>query len=133
MANVAAVPKPHFWIGWIMSALVILFMLFDCTIKFLKIQPVIDSFNQLGFSLTLITPLATILLVSTILYAIPATSVLGAILLTGYLGGAVCTNLRHGDPLFTNVLFPVYFGILAWGGLYARYIRLRQLIPFVRG
>ncbi len=70
---------------------------------------------------------------STILYAIPATSVLGGILLTGYLGGAVCTNLRHGDPLFSHVLFPVYFGILVWGGLYARDVRLRQLIPFVRG
>ena len=130
--EIGAISKGQIWTGRIMSGLVILFLLFDSTIKFLKIKPVIDSFNELGFSLSLITPIATILLVCVILYAIPATSVLGAILITGYLGGAVVTNLRHGGPLFSTILFPVYVGIFVWGGLYARDLRLRAIFPFRR-
>ena len=87
---------------------------------------------KLGYPETVIVPLGIILLTCTILYVIPRTSVLGAILLTGYLGGAVATHVRVGDPLFTHVLFPVYLGVLIWGGLYLRDDRLPALIPLKR-
>jgi len=114
-----------------MSGLVILFLTFDVVFKFIKPAPppVVEAFAHVGWSLNLAPVLATILLVSTALYVIPMTSVLGAILLTGYLGGAVATHLRVGDPLFSHVLFPTYLGVLLWGGLYLRDDRLRALIP----
>ena len=74
-------------------------------------------------------PLGVVLLISTLLYAYPRTSILGAILLTGYLGGAVATHVRIGDPLFTHILFPVYLGVIAWGGLWFRDDRLQALLP----
>jgi hypothetical protein len=114
-----------------MSALVILFLTFDVVLKFVKPAPapVVEAFARLGWSLSLGPVLGMILLVSTALYVIPKTSVLGAILLTGYLGGAIATHLRVGDPLFSHVLFPTYLGVLLWGGLYLREPRLRALIP----
>jgi hypothetical protein len=114
-----------------MSALVILFLTFDVVLKFVKPAPapVVEAFARLGWSLSLGPVLGMILLVSTALYVIPNTSVLGAILLTGYLGGAVATHFRVGDPLFSHVLFPTYLGVLLWGGLYLREPRLRALIP----
>jgi len=90
---------------------------------------VVEGTVHLGYSETVILPLGVILLACTLLYAFPKTSVLGAILLTGYLGGAVASHVRISDPLFTHVLFPVYLGILIWGGLYLRDGRLRRLIP----
>ena len=127
----APVSKKTLWTGRILSALVVLFLAFDCVIKFIKPvpQPVADAFAKLGWPVTLAANLGVILLGCTILYAIPRTSMLGAILLTGYLGGAVTTHLRVGDPLFSHVLFPVYLGVLLWLGLYLRDSRLRALVP----
>jgi len=127
----APVSKKGLWAGRIMSALVILFLVFDIVIKFVKPAPapVVEAIAHPGLSLSLAAVLGTVLLVSTALYVIPITSVLGAILLTGYLGGAVATHLRVGDPLFSHVLFPTYLGVLLWGGLYLRESRLRALIP----
>ncbi len=127
----APVSKKSLWAGRIMSGLVIAFLAVDVVIKFVKPAPapVLETFARLGWSLSLGPVLGMILLVSTALYVIPNTSVLGAILLTGYLGGAVATHFRVGDPLFSHVLFPTYLGVLLWGGLYLREPRLRALIP----
>jgi len=130
-AQNAPVSKKGLWAGRIMSALVIVFLVFDVVIKFVKPAPapVVEAFAHLGWSLSLAPVLGIVLLVSTALYVIPNTSALGAILLTGYLGGAVATHLRVGDPLFSHVLFPTYLGVLLWAGLYLRDDRLRALIP----
>ena len=118
------------WIGRILSGLVVLFLIPDAIIKFIRPTPVVDAFTHLGLPLSLANTLGILLLVCTAVYALPQTSVLGAILLTGYLGGAVATHLRAGDPLFSHVLFPTYLGALLWLGLYLRDDRLRGLIPF---
>jgi hypothetical protein len=115
------------WIGYLLSGLVVLFLLFDSIIKFVKPAPVVEAFAHLGWPISLAETI--ILLVCVVLYAIPRTSVLGAILLTGYLGGAVATHLRADDPLFSHVLFPTYMGALLWLGLYLRDERLRALVP----
>ena len=125
----APVSRKRLWAGRIMSALPVLFLLLDGIAKLVKPAPVVEGTVKLGYPETVIIPLGIVLLASTILYTIPRTSVLGAILLTGYLGGAVATHVRNGDPLFTHVLFPVYLGVLIWGGLYLRDDRLRALIP----
>jgi hypothetical protein len=127
----APVSKKGLWAGRIMSGLVIAFLAVDVGFKFIKPAPapVVETMAHVGWSLSLGPVLGIILLVSTALYAIPITSVLGAILLTGYLGGAIATHLRVGDPLFSHVLFPTYLGVLLWGGLYLRERRLRELIP----
>ena len=122
-------PKRSLWTGRIMTVLVILFMLFDAVIHLLKPAPVVNAFAQLGFPLQLSIALGVIELACIILYAVPRTSLLGAILLTGYLGGAIVTQLRVGNPLFSQALFPIYVGVLAWGGLFLRDRRLRALIP----
>jgi hypothetical protein len=119
-------------IGWVLSGLVILFLIMDLAMKFAMLQPVIDTSLQLGWPADAgtVRTLATILLIATALYAYPRTAVLGAILLTGYLGGAVATHVRIGSPLFSHVLFGVYLGVIAWGGLWFRDPRVRELIPF---
>jgi len=129
--HTAPVSKMSPWAGRIMSGLVILFLAFDAVFKFIKPTPapVVEAFAHVGWSTSLAPVLGIILLVSTALYVIPRTSVLGAILLTGYLGGAIATHLRIGDPLFSHVLFPTYLGVLLWGGLYLRDNRLRALLP----
>jgi DoxX-like family len=121
--------KTIFWTGWIMSGLVISFMLLDGGMKLVPFQVVLDASAQLSILGSLARPLGVIGLACTLLYAIPRTSVLAAILLTGYMGGAVASHLRHGDPLLTYTLFGVYLGLLVWGGLYLRSARLRALIP----
>jgi hypothetical protein len=127
----APVSKKGLLAGRIMSGLVILFFAFDAVFKFVKPAPppVVETMAHLGWSLSLAPVLGIILLVATALYVIPNTSALGAILLTGYLGGAVATHLRVGDPLFSHILFPTYLGVLLWGGLYLREPRLRALLP----
>ena len=120
------------WAGVILSALPVLFVLFDGAIHLMVIPPVVEAFTKLGYPVSTSRALGVIELVCIVLYLIPRTSVLGAILLTGYLGGAVATNLRVGSPLFSNTLFPVYVGILAWGGLFLRDERVRALIPVRR-
>jgi DoxX-like protein len=128
----APVSKGGLWTGRILSLLSILFFLMDAVMKVLKPAFVVDATVKLGYQEGVIQGLGIALLIGTILYAIPSTSVLGAILLTGYLGGAVASNVRVGNPLFSNVLFPVYFALVLWGGLYLRDKRLRALIPFRR-
>ena len=130
-AQTAPVSKKGLWAGRIMTGLDVTFLTFDAILKFVTPAPapVVEAFAHVGWPLNLAPVLGMILLVSTVLYVIPKTSILGAILLTGYLGGAVATHLRAGDPLFSHVLFPTYLGVLLWGGLYFREDRLRALIP----
>lgn len=118
------------WAGYIISALPILFLLMDAIGKFVRPEAVVSGTVELGYPETVILPLGVILLACVALYVIPQTAVLGAILLTGYLGGAVATHVRIGNPMFTHVLFPVYIGIFLWLGLYLRSRKLRELIPF---
>lgn len=121
--------KKRPWAGIVISAIPTLFLLMDAVGKLVKPEPVITGTVELGYPETVILPLGIVLLICTILYAVPKTSVLGAILLTGYLGGAVATHVRIRNPLLTHTLFPVYLGILIWLGLYFRDVRLRQLVP----
>ena len=115
-----------------MSGLAIIFLVFDSLGKLMQVSQVVESSGQLGYSQESVPIIGIILLVCVIAYAVPITSVTGAILLTGYLGGAVATQLRVGNPLFTHTLFPVYLGALIWGGLLLREERLRALVPLRR-
>jgi len=124
-----SVSNGRIWASRIIIGLVALFMLFDAVMKFVAPKPVADAFARTGWPLHLSPVLGWILLVSTLLYLVPRTSILGAILLTGYLGGAVATNLRLENPWFSNTLFPVYFGILVWGALWLRDPHIAGLIP----
>src|SRR5262249_19765305 len=123
-----AVSKGTFWTGWVLSALPALFLLVDGAMKLVKPEIVVKTTVELGYAETVILPLGVVLLVCTILYLIPRTAVLGAILLTGYLGGAVATHVRAGQGPF-EILFPVVVGALLWGGLVLRDVRLRALLP----
>ncbi len=125
----AAVSKKTLWAGRILSALPALFLLFDAVMKLVKPAPVVKATVELGYPESVILPLGITLLACTVLYLIPRTAVLGAILLTGYLGGAVATHVRVGDDAFP-VVFPVIVGALLWAGLYVRDQRLRSLIPW---
>ena len=117
-------------IGWVLSGLAIAFLLMDATMKLLALSVVLETSGPLGFpGATMSRGLGVLLLVCTLLYAAPQTAVLGAILLTGYLGGAVATHVRVGDPLFSHILFGVYVGVFLWLGLYLRDARLRALVP----
>ena len=120
------------WIGRVLSALAILFLLFDCVIKLLQLPVAIEGTTQLGYPASVVLGIGVVELACLVLYVIPRTSVFGAILFTGYLGGAIATHVRIGSPLFTHVLFPIYVAVLIWGGLYAREDRLRALIPVRR-
>ncbi|MGX9147414.1 DoxX family protein [Mesorhizobium sp. 128a] len=122
------------WTGRVLSGLIILFMIFDGVIKLPPLEIVTQTMVPLGWpaDANVARMLGIIGLISTALYALPRTSVLGAILLTGYLGGAIATHMRVGSPLFSHTLFGVYLGIILWGGLYLRDPRLRALIPFSR-
>jgi hypothetical protein len=116
------------WAGRILSALSVLFLLFDAAGHLVAPPAVVEAFNRLGYPVSLSSALAIIELVCLIAYAISRTAILGAILLTGYLGGAVATHLRVRDPVF-DTIFPIIFGVLVWAGLYLRDPRLRVLIP----
>jgi hypothetical protein len=128
------VSKTALWSGRILSALVILFLLFDSVIKLIPIAPVTETLQQLGYSpsINLARGLGILTLVCTLLYAIPRTAVLGAILLTGLLGGAMATHLRVGSPVFSHLLFGAYLGLMVWGGLWLRDAQLRALLPLQR-
>jgi hypothetical protein len=130
MESISAPSKGQLWTGRVLSTLAVLFLLFDSTLKFIKPQMVIDATVALGYSATLVRPIGVVLLICTLLYVVPMTRVLGAILLTGYLGGAVATHVRHGDPLFSHILFPTYLGAFVWLGLYLRDPALRDFVPF---
>jgi hypothetical protein len=120
--------------GMILSGLIVAFLVFDGAIKLMPLPVVTETMTALGYSgdPALARLLGVITLVCAVLYAIPATSVLGAILLTGLLGGAMATHLRVGSPVFSHLLFGPYLGIIAWGGLYLRYEAVRKMIPFQR-
>ena len=124
---------PARWTGRIMSALVIVFLMIDGAIKLVPWPIVTETMDKMGYgsSETLARSLGLITIVCTVLYSIPPTSILGAILLTGYLGGAVASHVRAGHPPF-NIAFPVIFGVLLWLGLYLRDRRLRALVPWRR-
>jgi hypothetical protein len=124
------VSKGKLWTARVLSGMVILFLLADSVGKFVKPEAVVKGTLELGYPESTILPIGITLLVCTILYAIPKTAVLGAILLTGYLGGAVATQVRVGNPVFSHILFPVYLGVFLWAGLYLRDEQLRGLIPF---
>jgi len=121
------VSRKRLWTGRLLSALAVLFLLFDSVIKLTHIAPVVESFTRLGIPLDLAPWIGTLELVCLAVYLVPRTAIPGAILLTGFLGGAVLTHLRVGDPLFSHVLFPIYIGALIWGGLFLR-DRLQAII-----
>jgi hypothetical protein len=128
ITHTSGVSRGSLWAGRIITGLVVLYFLFDSIMKLVKPAFVVEANQQLGYSEHLMIPIALVLLVSTILYVIPATAVLGAILLTGYMGGAVATHVRVDAPLF-NVVFAVLFGMLVWAGLFFREPRLKALLP----
>ena len=131
-SQAAPISKGQLWAGRILSGIAVLFMLFDTVIHAMKPPAVIQGFAQIGFPLGIAIPLSTIEFIAIVLYVIPRTSAFGAILLTGYLGGAVAAQVRIGAPLFSTVLAPIYVALFLWGGLYLRDERVRALIPLRR-
>jgi hypothetical protein len=134
IAEEAPIAKPALWLGRVLSGLVILFLLFDGAVKLVPWPVVTETMDRIGYgsSENLARSLGFITVACTILYAIPPTSILGAILLTGYLGGAMASHVRIGSPLFSHMLFGFYLGLMLWGGLWLRDRRLRPLIPLRR-
>ncbi len=128
-AEPIGVSKGPLWAGRIISWLLALFLLADGIMKLMKLPFVVQETMRLGYTERVIVPLGVVLIICTILYLIPRTAVLGAILLTAYLGGAVATHVRAGEPVF-SVVFAIVFGVLVWLGLYLRNPTLRLLIPF---
>jgi hypothetical protein len=126
--ELTSVPKGTLWAARIISGVVALFLLLDGAMKLVKPAFVVEETMRLGYPERVIFPLGVVLIVCTILYLIPRTAVLGAILLTAYLGGAVATHVRAGEPVF-SVVFAIVFGVLVWLGLYLRNPTLRLLIP----
>ena len=126
-----SVSKGSLWTGRILSGIVVLFMIFDGVTKVMKVPQVIEATVRMGFPVSTVVGIGVTLLVSVALYVIPSTSIFGAILLTGYLGGATAANVRAGSPVF-NTLFAIIFGVLVWLGLFLREPRLRALIPLRR-
>ncbi|TPL03237.1 MULTISPECIES: DoxX family protein [unclassified Mesorhizobium] len=134
ISETAPVSSGALWSGRVLSGVIVLFMIFDGAIKLPPLDIVTQTMSELGWpaDANVARLLGVIGLVSTALYALPRTSVLGAILLTGYMGGAIATHVRIGSPLFSHTLFGVYLGIILWGGLYLRDPRVRALIPLSR-
>jgi hypothetical protein len=126
--HAAKVSKARLTTGWILTVLVVLFMLFDAVGKLVMPSFVVAAFVRLGFPASLGQTIGVVLLAATICYAVPRTAVLGAVLITGFLGGAVAIQMRAGSPLF-ETLFPIIFGVLAWAGIYLRESRLSSLLP----
>jgi hypothetical protein len=122
------------WTGRALSGLVALFLLFDAVIKLVPLLVVTETMDQMGYgsSETLARALGITTIACTALYVLPPTLILGAILLTGYLGGAIASHVRIGSPLFSHVLFGLYLGLMLWGGLWLRDRNLRALLPLTR-
>jgi hypothetical protein len=129
-----AVSRPAIWLGRATSGIVILFMVLDGAIKLVPWPIVTETMDRMGYgsSESLARCLGAISLICTALYAFPPTAFVGAILMTGYLGGAMASHVRIGSPLFTHILFGFYLGVMVWGGLWLRDGRLRSLLPFAR-
>ncbi|MGO4716305.1 DoxX family protein [Bradyrhizobium sp. 2TAF24] len=135
MSTIATTSSPSgalLWTGRVLSGLVIVFLLFDATIKLIPLDVVTETSRQLGIPTDLSRTLGVLTLLCTVLYAIPLTSVLGAVLMTGYLGGAIYVHVLNGSPLLTHTLFGVYLGVMMWSGLYLRDPQLRLLFPIRR-
>lgn len=126
------VTKTQLWTGRILSGIVVLFLSLDGVMKFLAPAPVIEGSGQLGYSADSLPTIGALVLVGVALYLIPRTSVLGAIFLTGFLGGAIASHVRVGNPLFSHTLFPAYVAAMMWGGLLLRDPRLRAFLPFAK-
>jgi hypothetical protein len=120
--------RRRLWMGHTLSAVAVSFLLFDSVIKLVKIAPVVESFERLGYSPAIAREIGWLELACLVLYVLPRTAPLGAVLLSGFLGGAIATHVRIGDPLFSHVLLPVYVGVLLWGGLFLRDERPRALL-----
>jgi len=118
------------WTGRILSALAVLFLLFDAVGKLLEVAPVVEGSTALGYPAGTVFTIGTIELLCLVAYVVPGTSVLGAVLMTGYLGGAIATHLRVENPLFTHTLFPIYVALFVWGGLFLRDAGLRAFFPW---
>jgi hypothetical protein len=116
--------------GYVLTGLVAAFLTFDTVMKLLQLAPAVQGTTELGYPAGTVVVIGAIELVCLVLYLVPRTSVLGALVLTGYLGGAIATHVRVGSPLPTHTLFPIYVALMVWGGLYLRESRLRQLLPF---
>jgi DoxX-like family len=129
-----AISKFARWTGRALSGVVILFLLLDGGMKLLPLQIVTETMDKMGWGASdnLARSLGLITIVCTVLYAVPPTSILGAILLTGYLGGAIASHVRIDSPLFSHALFGLYLGLMVWGGLWLRDTTLRSLLPFRR-
>src|SRR5262245_29311313 len=125
--------KGRVWTARLMWGVAVAFLAFDTAGKLLVLPPVVEGTARLGYSERSVLVIGVIELFCLTLYVIPRTAVLGALLLTGYLGGAVATHLRIGDPLLSHILFPTYVAVLLWGALFLRDPRLRQLVPVRQG
>jgi hypothetical protein len=126
--NSGGFSKGRVFTGRVLSALVVAFMLFDAAGKFFMPAPVVDAFKRLGVPLSVGLSIGLLLLMCTIVYAIPRTAVLGAVLLTGYLGGASAIHLRAGITVFETI-FPIIFGVIAWAGIYLREPKVGKVVP----
>ena len=118
--------------GWVLTGFVALFLAFDTILKLLQLAPAVDATVALGYPAGTVFAIGVIELIALVLYLVPRTSVLGAVVLTGYLGGAIATHVRAGSPLPSHTLFPSYVALLVWGGLYLRDGRVRELLPLRR-
>ncbi len=116
-------------VGSILTGLVSAFLTFDVVMKVLRLAPAVQGTTELGYPAGTVVWIGLIELICLALYLVPRTSVLGAVLLTGYLGGAIATHVRVGSPLIGYTLFPIYVALMVWGGLYLREPRLRELMP----
>jgi hypothetical protein len=116
------------WTGRTLTTIAVLFLTFDAAVKLLRLPVAVEGTKQLGFPGSVVLILGIIQAISLVLYLIPRTAIFGAIIWTGYLGGAVATHVRLGNPLFTHVLSPVYVAVFIWGGLFLRDRRLRALL-----
>jgi hypothetical protein len=130
--STSSVAKKRLVAGYVLTALVALFLTFDTVIKVLMLAPAIQGTTALGYAVGTVLWIGLIELVCLVSYLLPRTSVLGALLLTGYLGGAIATHVRVGSPLLGYTLFPIYVALLVWGGLYLREPRLSALLPLRR-
>lgn len=120
--------KKRLWASWIIGGLPAVFLLLDASMKLVKPAAVVEGSLKVGFPESTLIGIGIALLISTLLYMVPRTAVLGAIMLTGYLGGAVATNVRVSGPVF-NIVFPIIFAALLWGGIWLRDRRLQELLP----
>lgn len=132
LAHVAARTPAARWGGRILTGVTILFLTFDAVAKIAGAKQAVEGSVQLGYPASTVVPIGVVLLACVILYAIPRTAPLGAVLLTGYLGGAIATHVRVANPLFSHVLFPTYVAAILWAGLYLRDARVRALVRSAR-